>query len=328
MTRNVARGEISFWDSSWGCPPESVSLLYRRGPTAVYRVHGRFQAYERYILKISADPARVTREMSLYETVVSRLAVRTPRIIGGSSEAGRSFIVYEDDNLRPVRPTAGRFRAVAALMARIHAADPRAMSLPADAQSHTPPLAEVARAAAAFWTGREVAGPDWRESRAPLEWQVRVEPFMTAAFGAVPLLETEPPTLLHGDLHLGNVMAARRGTRLFIIDWEFVHVGSPHFDLLQLFDATSPHVPLQGPANRMEALAAYMEAAGIPPARRPAFARAYLFYAGLHLVWILARIRSDGADGRFGPAALARQERESRARLIGLADDYALLRPE
>jgi hypothetical protein len=46
----VSRNEPSLWDSSWGRPPESVNLLYRRGPTAVYRVRGRFQTFERYIL--------------------------------------------------------------------------------------------------------------------------------------------------------------------------------------------------------------------------------------------------------------------------------------
>jgi aminoglycoside phosphotransferase (APT) family kinase protein len=261
--------------------------------------------------------------MSLYDAVVRRVAVRTPRIVGGNAEAVRPFIIYEDDGLVPVRPTAGRFRATAALMARIHATDLRTVSLPADAQSHTPPLREVAQAAAVFWTRDVAAALD--AAPGPSGLRARLAPFVAAAFDALPLIGKEPAALLHGDLHLGNVMAARKGAQLFIIDWEFVHANSPYFDLLQLSDATSPFVPLQGPANRLATLAAYMEAAGIPDARRQAFARGYLSYAALHLVWILARIRSDSAAGRFQPAALMRQTRESQARLLGLAHDYASL---
>jgi Ser/Thr protein kinase RdoA (MazF antagonist) len=48
-----------------------------------------------------------------------------------------------------------------------------------------------------------------------------------------------PDTLVHGDLHGGNVIGAPKGARV-ILDWGDCVIGHPAFDILTLTDSLSP----------------------------------------------------------------------------------------
>ena len=52
-----------------------------------------------------------------------------------------------------------------------------------------------------------------------------------------------PPTLVHGDLHLGNV--ARSAGSYVFFDWTDACVAHPFFDTISIFEAKDPHVQAQ-----------------------------------------------------------------------------------
>jgi len=130
------------------------------------------------------------------------------------------------------------------------------------------------------------------------------------------------PVLCHGDLHWGNFMQVARTNTLYVIDWEFLHVNSPWFDLFQMLDATSPFAPLRRPIQRLHALKLYYSLANpgltVPSSERR-FILGYLRYAAAHLMWILLCMKADQTAGRFDPQALERQRSETIRGCIGIA---------
>jgi aminoglycoside phosphotransferase (APT) family kinase protein len=74
-----------------------------------------------------------------------------------------------------------------------------------------------------------------------------------------------PPTIVHGDFRMGNMLVDERGL-VAVLDWELVHVGDPVEDLGWLCGRTwrygRDELPAAGLGAREELLAAYREAGG------------------------------------------------------------------
>jgi len=74
-----------------------------------------------------------------------------------------------------------------------------------------------------------------------------------------------PPTVVHGDFRMGNVLVDERGL-VAVLDWELVHVGDPVEDLGWLCGRAwrfgREEQPAAGLGTREELLAAYREAGG------------------------------------------------------------------
>ena len=73
-----------------------------------------------------------------------------------------------------------------------------------------------------------------------------------------------PPTLVHGDFRLGNVMVGPDGLRA-VLDWELAHIGDPMEDLgwlcVKAWRFGSPH-PVAGLGSYEQLITAYEEASG------------------------------------------------------------------
>lgn len=312
----VRRFDGMVWEEAFGASPSRLRLLARGLEGSVWQVLGRSPSGERkYILKLTRDIRAVCRELAAQERVVGRLALPAPALIGGGAcrQGPGGYVLFADDGLRPARPR--RVDGMARLLARLHATPLCDLTLPDTAQSHTPAIAEVAkrvdriaRDECAEWLAPFAA--DERDRRGLLDVLARVQQ------RSVSVWEETTPVLCHGDSHAGNFMAAPRGGRLRLIDWEFVHVDYPYFDIFQLLDATSPHTALPVFPPRLRALSSYHASAGggLPLRRR--FVEGYLQYAGIHLFWILSLIHEDARQGRHRASRLMRQGRETR-RLIG-----------
>ncbi len=313
------------WDERFGAPPRRFRLIAKSRESAVWRVLGRSASGERmYILKLTRDTGALRRELAAHGQVVSRLKVATPAVLGGGA-FGRGpggYILFADDRLRAAHPR--RVDEMARVLARLHATRLRDLALPETARSHTPGVAEVARRVDGATPG-ECDGwlapfaPGGQGRRAALDILARLQERSASVW------EETAPALCHGDSHAGNFMAPPRGGQLRLIDWEFVHVDHPYFDIFQLLDATSPHTALPMFPSRLRALSSYHAAAagGLPPLRR--FAQGYLQYALVHLFWILSLIHEDARQGRHSAMGLMRQGRETR-RLIGdIARDWRLV---
>jgi streptomycin 6-kinase len=146
----------------------------------------------------------------------------------------------------------GRAYEAAALLATLHAVDPRAAGIHEPA---TDPLGEFERWTATMATVEK----DLRDGAALVEDALRADPPVTSR-----------TCVVHGDFRLGNVLCsgARAET---IIDWEIWSVGDPRVDLgwFLLFcdPANFPGVGAQcsmPPAGRL--LDVYTESGGTEPA--------------------------------------------------------------
>ncbi len=73
-----------------------------------------------------------------------------------------------------------------------------------------------------------------------------------------------PPTLVHGDFRLGNVMVGDDGLRA-VLDWELAHIGDPMEDLgwlcVKAWRFGSP-LPVAGVGSYEQLIAAYEQASG------------------------------------------------------------------
>jgi aminoglycoside phosphotransferase (APT) family kinase protein len=73
-----------------------------------------------------------------------------------------------------------------------------------------------------------------------------------------------PPTLVHGDFRMGNIMVGPEGLNA-VLDWELAHIGDPMEDLgwlcVKAWRFGSPH-PVAGVGEYHQLLDAYAEASG------------------------------------------------------------------
>lgn len=114
-------------------------------------------------------------------------------------------------------PSPGLVRGIAALLAELHAL-PQAFVAP-----HPP------REALAAWCAElERGAVRWRDQAPDLFDQLR---FPTPLFPIEPVVCDRTPVLCHGDLHLGNLIAAQPDGVLTVLDWELARVADPAFDL-------------------------------------------------------------------------------------------------
>lgn len=134
--------------------------------------------------------------------------------------------------------------AMAMTLAKVHDVDLRATGLEGLA-SHEPYAARQLRR----W--RRQADESSTELRPPLsELAERLE---------AGLPDQQEATLVHGDFHLGNVIAAPDGERIrTVLDWELCTLGDPVADLGSLMAATEP-----------ESTSATPPSAALPPKRSP-----------------------------------------------------------
>jgi hypothetical protein len=153
---------------------------------------------------------------------------------------------------------AGLFDALAALHARYHDAryndaryhDARYHDArDHDARDHGAPglSAAIPRVTPAWWQDlcQEWVDPQLREyaARHPPETTARARELVSRAAvlpAASAVLASLPPTLLHGDVHPGNVLV--QAGRATLIDWGSSRIGPAALDLANLVTAGSPKV--------------------------------------------------------------------------------------
>jgi aminoglycoside phosphotransferase (APT) family kinase protein len=123
-----------------------------------------------------------------------------------------------------------------------------------------------------------------------------------SAFSAlVTALDTGPPTLLHGDVHAGNVFYADGGTRGGLLDWQLSLRGNWSLDVGYILQTAL--TPEQRAGHERELLRGYLarlNALGVPDA--PTFDEAWLRFRQSALygiaMWLITPggVHSDGAQ--------------------------------
>ncbi|RCX18220.1 phosphotransferase family enzyme [Fontibacillus phaseoli] len=101
--------------------------------------------------------------------------------------------------------------------------------------------------------------------------------------------------LSHGDLHLGNYARGANG-RLYIIDWEHMHLNTPFWDLYHLLDMSHPLFPKNLPASEREKLLGYYLKQSAYHGRkwdRDDFIRVYCCFSAVFSSWMLLLISGD-----------------------------------
>ncbi|QHW31685.1 phosphotransferase [Paenibacillus rhizovicinus] len=136
--------------------------------------------------------------------------------------------------------------------------------------------------------------------------------------------------LSHGDLHLGNY--ARVNGAVFVLDWEHVHLNSPHWDLYHLLDLSHPVFPKALDASDRERLLdRYLtESEGQGMARMAAdgFKQDYARFSAVFSLWMLLLIEKDLAalnrakalPAKWSPEQLARQRTETLDSFVQCAE--------
>lgn len=319
---NGARGQVTriAWEARFGDPPRRVRLIARTEQASVWRVLGKLDGQRVYILKLVRDARAAARELAAHAQVVSRLRLITPPVIsGGMTRGSGGYIAFADDRLREVRPR--RVADMMGVLAMLHGTVLQDVHVPDAAQSHTPGIAQVAQ-------GVQAVAPEecarWLAPFTPREEDTLLPVAILEGLQQrrEPIWQETGLVLCHGDAHAANFMSTVRGGRLRLIDWEYVHLDYPYFDIFQLLDATSPRTPLPVYASRLQALSAYHACA---MDRLPAwehFAQAYLRYALTHLFWILSRIYDDYRRSFNRAALLTRQAHETRRLISSMAEDW------
>jgi Ser/Thr protein kinase RdoA (MazF antagonist) len=215
-----------------------------------------------FVLKVAADPDtrdQARRELHFYRELAARVPVTTPTFAAGLDDGDHVCLLLDDAGTaaRPVAWAHERWERLAAELGQLH--HERVAAATADwawAKQKRPAPESAVSAAARGWAelGYRPLGPLWP----------RLED-LTAALGEL------PGCLCHGDWHLGNILAGRAGTFVWI-DWQEVGYGHGPEDLVLLwqraeFDGLDP------PRNAM--LTAYARARAISdtaPLRRAAIA--------------------------------------------------------
>lgn len=297
-------------------------ILYQAGDTQIVRIVTENSSF---ICKAFANEQALEREASANQMVVTAVPeLHIPKIIATfKSDAGIGWIGYTDDHLFPVSWSTYRTRQAIDLMVDIHNAAPRLLEhgyVHQHGASHTPSHRQILDEIQDFSLSEHVVTKT-DLSKHGRQSIVQLHKMLKETEG----IQCASTVVCHGDLHLGNILYNLRSKNLYVIDWEFLHIDSPYFDLFQMLDATSPFVSLKTSIRRLDALVHYhrkMEQNRRCVRRESAFIAGYLKYAAAHLMWILQRIVADQADKRFSARQLERQRSETLWRLSGMANAW------
>lgn len=181
---------------------------------------------------------------SLVLPVAASLGLPVPKVLGTPGDPPGLLTEFVPGTSRP---GGAQVEAVApaylALVAQLHAADPRAFPIE---QFDT--LGEAVIADIGWWEGYARDTGAWDEPIVRLAARV-----LRATFEQ----SDDRPSLVHGDVGAGNFMV-EAGRVTAMLDWELAHVGDPHEDLAWLW-MRGAHTSFGDPQRR---LAEYESAAG------------------------------------------------------------------
>lgn len=277
-----------------------------------------------WIIKLVKQPSSANREVETYRHIVVKLPIQSPRVIGHGVNEGAAWMTYTDDGLIPVFRTTHRYHQALATMAALHRT-PVARNWPRSAASHTPPFEVVRKQVSSM------ARHQYDESLRGHDFSATVVRAVREMLDACQTAQMHPlftePAICHGDAHLGNWMWSTFRRTIYLIDWEYVHIDSPYFDLFQLLDVTSPTTTITRAVSRWSALKTYYLAwtqsdnhdGGTPGAMTwRLFAAGYVTYAATYLLWIIGLIEQDVAHRRFHDVQMRRQLAETVFGLVQL----------
>ncbi|WP_237690753.1 phosphotransferase family protein [Paenibacillus caui] len=211
-------------------------LLVRKEP--LYQgMNGRYverffvSPSESYIFKPVTHPGQEEREAWIYEHILPQLPRVYPEMLARSPKGEPGWVIYEDLGALEHRHDKKTMLQVAALAARWHTL-PAAEWEKADLAAPKPPMESMA----SFLTEREQDVGDILG-----ELSLPPDLLRNLAEWAISFVGSEERVLSHGDLHAGNYALAKE--KLYILDWEHVHLNSPLWDLYHLIDMSHPVFP-------------------------------------------------------------------------------------
>ncbi len=267
-----------------------------------------------YVLKPIGDPATVGRELWVQQTIVPALGgIRVPGIVAaGQGEAdGGNWLVYEDlGRLRHCR-TADELIEAAGWIADWQLLP--AEWVPASFAGHTPAYQQVLEQLSER-SPMEIA--DWleRDADSVAAWHRHICDHARARIG-------DELVIAHGDYYPGNI-AIRDGERV-VLDWEYIHLNHPYWDLYSLLDITSyryAKIPL-AQEERIAAIGSYWERMELcvtmredrmkPEGSFEESCSGYWMFASLYSAWIAGLIAGDLQRGQLPREALLRQRQET-----------------
>lgn len=291
--------------------PNDGVLLSESPTSRVYRIalQASTIGLHSYIFKVSTRKDGLVREKAVLDQVTSVLELPVPRIIAGAEGRNCSWVAYEDQYLQPLEPSDSRLQTSLSIVADLHQASPE-RALDARFMSHTPSVSLIFQ--------QVLAEPidsfaSWIEPYCQVtgSWR-RISRFIGKYAIDRDAWVQQPKVICHGDLHSGNIMWSSSEKKVYLIDWEFLHLDYGYFDLFQLLDATSPFNALCAP-SRLATLATYYACnEGLQMQQSAAdFIIGYLRFAMIHLLWIMIRISEDRIHQLHDAEMLSRQQQET-----------------
>jgi hypothetical protein len=335
---------LDLWSESLN---EKIYQGYLVGTTQKSSVYRLFGQNHRYIAKLTQDKESINRDVIVnqYLDTEGILLGARPMMAGFGEHLQKSYIVFGDDRLQNTAKGeyfVGEAMEILLNLHQVNRIEPvRQLNqlnqnrnqltplqwtgrpeLPAECRSHTPDFQEIVQVACSL----DVQALEQSMSEQYVSLVTRKSIMQLFSFlQSVNLARLQASKVLcHGDAHPGNFLWSWKKRNWFLIDWEFLHMDSPYFDLFQFIDATSPHGRLQNRVSRRMVLMAYIK--GNPQLRQNqsmmrGWLRGYLIYAAFHLFWIVQMIWYDLEQNRFASWQLKRQLAETFNRLAGVERD-------
>lgn len=266
-----------------------------------------------YIFKPLTNAESMDREAWIYRHVLNLFPPVYPRLLvsseKGAGEAGWS--VFED--LGPLRHEYSMELAMEVVkqMAWWHAF-PESHWNDLNGQGNKPPIEQISMS---LKTRRDEVDALLEEAGSTM----RLDGLLRGLAEGEAFLGIR--VLSHGDLHLGNYAKGADG-KLYIIDWEHVHMNSPFWDLYHLIDMSHPLFPKTLPLSERERLLGYYLKQSAFHGRnwdRNDFIIAYCCFAAVFSLWMLLLISGDlkRGDSVWPEARLRAQRSETMDSLIG-----------
>jgi thiamine kinase-like enzyme len=131
----------------------------------------------------------------------------------------------------------------------------------------------------------------------------------------------------HGDLHLGNY--ATRNNQVIVLDWEYMHLNTPFWDLYHLLDGSHPVFPKRITRElRENALDYYLEQVEQISGNkfnRQAFKTEYYLFSTAFSMWMMMLIHQDllNQDGKWELDQLKSQLNETIIHFVQCAEQIA-----
>jgi thiamine kinase-like enzyme len=259
-----------------------------RNGRVIERIHiSTEQGNQSYIFKPLTNPTNMGKEQWVHHHLLTKTAIPHPRLLTASEHLVPEtyWTIFEDIGELNHQLNEEDYLAAARIIPLWHVLP--IDKVPKEYQGDKPGLSQAIASIKQHWS-------KVTSSLILLKLDMNQINLLFGVIDAAKDLIEEEMVISHGDLCFGNIGMVN--SKIYVLDWEFVHRNFVYWDLFCLLDMTHPLIrKTMNNKLREQVLTAYIEEREALGLKRvdDSFKRNYVIFSTVYSIWMLLLIEQD-----------------------------------